>query len=89
MSITQEQGADESTGSYSGQSPLVHSLSLGYSICLLINTVLSPNLSIMVVSPFPLSNLPYLGLGEGHPPRCQERQEGRKKERGKKRRQRR
>ena len=52
MTIPQEQGADESAGSYSGQSPLVHSLSLGYSTCLLINTVHSLNSSIIVVSPF-------------------------------------
>jgi hypothetical protein len=59
MSIAQEQGADESTGSYSGRSPPVHSLSLGYSTCLLINTVLSLNSSIMVVSPL---LFPYLGV---------------------------
>jgi len=49
---------DDSTGFYSGQLPLVHSLSPGYSTYLSINTVLSLNSSIMVVSPF---LIPYLG----------------------------
>jgi len=76
MSISQEQGADESTGSYSGQSPLALSLSLGYSMCSSINTVPSLNSSIMVVSAF---FIPYLGLSEGHPPRSQQRKEERRK----------
>jgi hypothetical protein len=59
MSIAHGQGADESTGSYSGQSPLAYSSSPGYSTCLSINTVLSHSLLITVVSPF---FIPYLGV---------------------------
>lgn len=59
MSIVQGQGPDESTGSYSGQSPLAYSSLPGYSTCLLINTVLSLSLSIMGVSPF---FIPSLGV---------------------------
>jgi hypothetical protein len=59
LSCLKNSGADSSTGSYSGQSPLVHSLSPGYSTCLLINTVLSLSLLIMVVSPF---FVPSLGV---------------------------
>ena len=63
-------GADDSTGSCSGQSPLAHSLSLGFSIYSSIDMVLSLNSSIMVVSPF---LFPYLGFGEGYPLRAPER----------------
>jgi hypothetical protein len=75
MSLAPEQGADDSAGSYSGRSLLAHLSLHGYSICLLINTVLSLSLLIMVVSPF---LIPYLGLCEGHPPRSLRRKERRK-----------
>jgi hypothetical protein len=71
LSCLKNSGTNSSIGSYSGQSPLVHSLSLGYSICLSINTVLSLSLSIMVVSPFSISPTSvsakgtHLGLSTG------------------------